>query len=59
MSFTLAFRVSFVGSTFQDFVSHLACKLAEVEILGKTLGIEDGKEPVGTFTSLDTQSSRI
>ena len=29
-------------------------KTAEVEILSKTLGIQDGKEPVGTFTALDT-----
>ena len=32
----------------------LAFKPAEMEILSKTLRIEDGKEPVGAFTALDT-----
>ena len=54
MSFALAFRVSSADGTFQDLVSHLAFLPAEVEILGKTLGIEDGKGPVGTTTALDT-----
>ena len=54
MSSALAFRVSFAHSTFQDLDSHLAFKPAEVEILSKTLGIEDGKKTVCTFTALDT-----
>ena len=54
MQFAPAFRVSFAGSTCHDFVSHLAFKPVEVEILSKTLVVEDGKEPVGTFTALDT-----
>ena len=49
-----AFRLSFSSSTFQYLVSHLAFKPAGVETLSKTLGIVDGKEPVGTFTALDT-----
>ena len=44
----------FADSTFQDLVSYLAVKPAEVEIICKTLGIENGKEPVGTSTALDT-----
>ena len=53
MSFAPAFRVSFAASTFQDLVSHLAFKPADVEILSKTLGIEDGKGPVGTLDTPD------
>ena len=37
-----AFRVSFASSTFEDLLSHLAFKPAEVKILSKTLSIEDG-----------------
>ena len=44
MSFAPAFRLSFPDSTFQDSVSHLAVKPAVVDILCKTLGIEDGKD---------------
>ena len=51
--------MSFTDSTFQDFVSHLASKPAEVEFLSKTLGNEDGKEPVGTFRALGTSALRF
>ena len=44
-------------SLFRNLVSYLASKPAEVEILCKTLTIENGKEPVGTFTSLDELAS--
>ena len=54
LSFALAFRVSFAGNTVPYLVSHLAFKPCEAEILSKALDIEDGKEPVGTFTALDT-----
>ena len=47
-------RTCFADSTFQDVVSYPAFKPSEVEILCKTLGVEDGKEPVGAFTALDT-----
>ena len=53
--FASSFRVSFADGTFhQDLVSHLAFKPTEEEIPSKTLGTEDGKEPVGTLTALDT-----
>ena len=46
MSFALARPLLTVR--FKTFFSHLAFKPAEVEIIRKTLGIEDGKEPVGS-----------
>ena len=51
MSFAFVLHVSLADSTFRDPVSYLAFKPAEVEILCKTLDINDGKELGGTFYS--------
>ena len=48
--------VSFTVGTFQGFVSNLAFKPAEEEVLCKAMGIKDDKEPVGTFTAPDTSA---
>ena len=60
MSSATAFWMSFAGRTFHDLVSHLAFKPTEVEILSKTLGIEDSTvDTTPTCSRSDAHFSRV